>query len=60
MYNLAQKYWAEKISALEKELKVATQQEAQELERKIAWMKETEMAVIVSQEQNEIQTFSNW
>ena len=60
MYNLAQKYWAEKISALAKELKVATQQEAQELERKIAWMKKTEMAVIVSQEQNEIQTFHNW
>ena len=60
MYNLAQKYWAEKISALEKELKVTTQQEAQELERKIIWMKETEMAVIVSQEQNEIQTFNNW
>ena len=60
MYNLAQKYWAEKITSLEKELKSATQQEAQELERKIAWMKETEMAVIVSQEQNEIQTFNNW
>ena len=60
MYNLAQKYWAEKITALEAELKVATQQEAQELERKIAWMKETEMAVIVSGEQNEIQTFNNW
>ena len=60
MYNLAQKYWAEKIAVLEVELKHATQQEAQELERKIAWMKETEMAVIISQEQNEIQTFSNW
>jgi len=60
MYNLAQKYWKEKISALEAELKHVTQQEAQELERKIAWMKETEMAVIVSQEQNEIQTFKNW
>ena len=60
MYNLAQKYWAEKISELEKSLKKATQQEAQELERKIAWMKETELAVIVSQEQNEIQTFNNW
>ena len=60
MYNLAQKYWAGKIAELEAELKVATQQEAQELERKIAWMKETEMAVIVSQEQNEIQTFNNW
>ena len=41
-------------------MKTATQQEAQELERKIAYMKETEMAVIVSQEQNEIQTFNNW
>ena len=60
MYNLAQKYWAEKIAVLEAELKHATQQEAQELERKIAWMKETEMAVIISQEQNEIQAFSNW
>lgn len=60
MYNLAQKYWAEKIAELEAELKTVTQQEAQELERKIAWMKETEMAVIVSQEQNEIQTFKNW
>ena len=60
MYNLAQKYWAEKIKELEAELKLATQQEAQELERKISWMKETEMAVIVSQEQNEIQTFNNW
>lgn len=37
-----------------------TQQEAQELARKIKWMKETEMAVIISQEQNEIQTFKNW
>lgn len=60
MYNLTQKYWAEKIAELEAELKTVTQQEAQELERKIAWMKETEMAVIVSQEQNEIQSFKNW
>lgn len=60
MYNLAQKYWAIKISELEKELKYVSQQEAQELQRKIDWMKETEMAVVISQEQNEIQTFSNW
>ncbi|MBR2869693.1 MAG: type I restriction endonuclease subunit R [Clostridia bacterium] len=60
MYNLAQKYWAEKIAELEKEIKYVSQQEAQELQRKIDWMKETEMAVVISQEQNEIQTFSNW
>ena len=60
MYNLAQKYWQKKIEELEKELKTVTQQEAQELSRKIEWMKKTEMAVIISQEQNEIQTFKNW
>ena len=60
MYNLAQKYWKIKIKELESELKHATQQQAQELQRKIDWMKETEMAVIVSQEQNEIQSFKNW
>ena len=60
MYNLAQKYWAEKIATLEKEIKYASQQEAQELQRKIDWMKETEMTVVISQEQNEIQTFGNW
>ena len=60
MYNLAQKYWNEKINELETEIEKVTQQEAQELQRKIDWMKETEMAVIVSQEQNEIQIFKNW
>ncbi len=60
MYNLAQKYWAEKINELKNKLKIVTQQEAQELQRQIDWMKSTEMAVIVSQEQNEIQTFKNW
>ena len=38
----------------------ASQQEVQELERKLNWMKETEMAVVISQEQNEIQTFKKW
>ena len=60
MYDLAQKYWALEIKQLEGQIKHATQQEAQELERKITWMKETEMAVVISQEQNEIQTFKKW
>ncbi len=60
MYNLAQKYWAEEIARLEADRKRATQQEAQELTRKLQWMRETEMAVVVSQEQNEIQTFQKW
>lgn len=60
MYDLVQKYWAEEIEHLENDMKLATQQEAQELSRKLKWMKETEMAVVISQEQNEIQTFQKW
>ena len=60
MYDLVQKYWAEEIEHLENDMKLAMQQEAQELSRKLKWMKETEMAVVISQEQNEIQTFQKW
>ena len=61
MYNLAQKYWAQKIAETEAALKKTTSQQAyQELERKLQWLQETEMAVVISQEQNEIQTFKKW
>ena len=30
------------------------------MQRKLEWMRETDMAVVVSQEQNEIQTFQKW
>ena len=60
MYNFVQEYWAEEIKSLKTRIKTATQQEAQELERKLQWMQETEMAVVISQEQNEIQTFKKW
>ncbi len=60
MYNYVQAYWAEEIKSLKAKIKTATQQEAQELERKLKWMQETEMAVVISQEQNEIQTFKKW
>lgn len=60
MYNYVQKYWAQEIAALEEKIKHVTQQEAQELGRKLKWMQETEMCVVISQEQNEIQTFKKW
>lgn len=60
MYNYVQEYWQKEIERVEEQLRHATQQEAQELERKIKWMQETEMAVVISQEQNEIKTFSKW
>ena len=61
MYNYVQEYWQQEIKALEKQIAACTsQQETQELKRKLEWMKETDMAVVVSQEQNEIQTFQKW
>ena len=60
MYNFVQEYWKEEIEALKARIRTATQQEAQELERKLTWMQETEMAVVVSQEQNEVKTFQKW
>ena len=60
MYNYAQEYWLEKLQQLKQEQKTLGQQEAIELGKKIKWMEETEMCVVISQEQNEIQTFQKW
>lgn len=60
MYNYVQEYWQEEIEVLKAERKTASQQEVQEIDRKIKWMMDTEMAVVISQEQNEIQTFKKW
>ena len=60
MYDYVQKYWQEEIERLKNRIKNVSQQEAQELRRKLQWMEETEMAVVISQEQNEIQTFKKW
>ena len=61
MFNYVQEYWQREIKLLEQTIeKCDSQQEVQEMERKLAWMKETDMAVVVSQEQNEIQTFQKW
>lgn len=61
MYDFVQEYWQEAIVNLEHEIAHNNnQQEVQELRRKLAWMKETEMAVVISQEQNEIAYFKKW
>lgn len=61
MYNYVQEYWQKEITEQEKAIaKCDSQQEVQEMQRKLEWMKETDMAVVVSQEQNEIQTFQKW
>lgn len=61
MYNYVQEYWKEKIAELKDDAeRMHSQQESMELRRKIRWMEETDMAVVISQEQNEISTFEKW
>ena len=60
MYNLVQECWAEALAAERARLAGMGQQEAMEQRRKIAWMESTEMAVVVSQEQNEVARFRKW
>lgn len=54
MYDKVKKHWGEKIAALQAELAMAGSQARQEIEDRIARMQETDMAVVVSQGQNEI------
>ncbi len=61
MYNFVQEYWQEEIKVLEQKIaSTVSYQEQMELSRKLKWMKDTEMCVVISQEQNEIQTFKKW
>lgn len=53
--------WKGKIAALEKDLeKLADEQAIMDMERKLAWMRETIMAVVVSEEQGEVEKFRKW
>ena len=47
MYNYVQEYWKEEIGKLKAKIKTAARQETQELERRLKWMQETEMAVVI-------------
>ncbi len=61
MYNYVQEYWNEEIKSLEQRIAAtSSDQEQMEFTRKLKWMKDTEMCVVISQEQNEIQTFKKW
>ncbi len=60
MYNYVQEYWDFEMKLLEQKIAKSSQQEAMELERKLRWMQETEIAVVVSDEQNEEEKFRKW
>ncbi len=61
MYNLIQRYWQERIEELEKVLPTA-QDEQDEIYRRhqIDWMEETRKAVVISEEQGEVDKFRKW
>jgi len=54
MYDKVKKHWAAKIASLQAELMRGTDAERRDIKDRIARMKETDMAVVVSQGQNEI------
>ncbi len=57
MYDKVQEYWQRYLNELESRPVPTYESERNEHLAKIKFMKETDMAVVVSQEQNEIETF---
>lgn len=61
MHKLIAFYWDERIRKLEKQVRtIEDEQEETFLLRQIAWMKETRMAVVISEEQGEVDKFRKW
>jgi type I restriction enzyme R subunit len=62
MYDLITHHWKLTVEQLEKEVAKVKygDQELLEKTRELQWIKETEICVVVSSEQNEIQKFQKW
>ena len=61
MHNLIVKHWQEHIKALEMDIGASyDEQETIQRRRQFEWMKETKMAVVVSEEQGEVAKFGKW
>jgi len=61
MYNYITAEWKNYIGKKEKEIeKITDLQEQLTMQRELEWTKETEIAVVVSSEQNEIKKFKAW
>lgn len=62
MYDLISHHWQKLVAKLEKEVAKVKygDQELLEKSRELQWIKETEICVVVSPEQNEIQKFQKW
>jgi type I restriction enzyme R subunit len=62
MYDLITHHWKLSVEQLEKDVDKGKygDQELLEKKRELQWIKETEVCVVVSSEQNEIQKFKKW
>ena len=61
MHRLIEFYWQERIRQQESAVSVLTdEQEEIYARRQIQWMRETQMAVIISEEQGEVDKFRKW
>ena len=57
MYDKVQKHWKEHLAKVQAKLAATLKGERQDLEDAVTFMKETDMAVVVSQSQNEVEEF---
>jgi type I restriction enzyme R subunit len=57
MYDKVQKCWRRALTDLRAKLPTAPPEEREALEAKVAFMEETDMAVVISREQGEVQKF---
>ena len=61
MHNLISRYWEQKIAELEEAFEAFKKRdEAKYRQAQIDWMRETRMAVVVSEEQGEVDKFRKW
>lgn len=61
MHALIVKHWDARIATLEAELAKATdEQDLSDRQRQLAWVKATKAAVVVSEEQGEVDRFRKW
>ena len=61
MYNLISEYWEQRMGELEAELDTAADEQEEIYQRRqIDWMRETRLAVVVSEEQGEVEKFRKW
>ena len=56
-FDMVRKHWGDALERLREELAVADPMEKPELEQRLNYFEETDMAVVVSQSQNEIEEF---